>query len=120
MIVCGQSVRRSEYNFGELVFSFYHVSSGSRDGTQVIRLGSKTLYLLSHLMDLCLSTYLPIYLFLSVCLSLYLPIHPCIYPPIYVSLIFFLKIACVCVCMCSRVSADTVCQSAHMEVRGQL
>lgn len=42
-------VWRSQYNFQELVVSFYHV--GLRDDAQVIRLDSKGFYQLSHLLD---------------------------------------------------------------------
>lgn len=40
-------MQRSGNNLEELVFSFLHVGSG--DITQVIRLGDKYIYLLSHL-----------------------------------------------------------------------
>lgn len=65
------------------------------------------------------SVYLT-WLSISVCLCVYLSIHVSIHPSMYLS--FFLNCICVCVCAraLSRVSADTVCQSAHMEVRGQL
>lgn len=46
-LTCTRVWRLEGYNLWELILSLYYV--GTRDGTQVVRLSSKPLYLVSHL-----------------------------------------------------------------------